>query len=197
MTGISRSRIGRASWIAVAAAFACGGRAPTAGANGTTPAMVRLTPAAEAIVLETAGAPPADTTVSFTTGVQHTIVLRHGPPENIDFAELTFPPTAFADSGRQVTVDVKPRPGIYGVDIHSSLAFRGSALLTFKYGRYFLAPSRSRAVYGDDVQFERALAVAQVLPDGRLALLPSTRPASDNLEAAITSGGTYLVAAPQ
>jgi hypothetical protein len=154
-------------------------------------------PAAEAIVLEAAGAAPADTTVTFATGVQHSIVLRHGPPENIDFAELTFPPAAFADSGRQVTVDVRPQPGIYGLDIRSSLSFRGSALLTFKYGRYFLAPARSRTVYGNDVQYERALSVAQVLPDGRLALLPSTRPASDNLRAVITSGGTYLVAAPR
>lgn len=161
------------------------------------PDALRLIPVAQAIVLETAGPPPADTSVTFTTGELRTIVLRHGPPENVVFAELTFPPAAFADSGSRVQVDIKPRPGLYGVDIRISQPLRERAFLVFKYGRYFLAPARGRAVYGGDVQFERALAIGQVLPDAQLALLPSTRPASDNLRAAVTTGGGYLVAAAQ
>jgi hypothetical protein len=196
MTGISRSRLGRASWI-VFATLACGGRATTRGKGEVGPNAVRIIPAAQAIVLETAGPPPADTSVTFTTGEPRTIVLRHGPPENVVFAELTFPPTAFADSGSRVQVDIKPRPGLYGLDIRISQPLRERAFLVFKYGRYFLAPARARAVYGGDVQFERALAIGQVLPDAQLGLLPSTRPAFDNLRAAITTGGGYLVAAAQ
>lgn len=196
MTGISRSRLGRASWIVVAA-LACGGRATPPGKGAVGPNAVRIISAAQAIVLETAGPPAADTSVTFTTGELRTIVLRHGPPENVVFAELTFPPAAFADSGRGVQVDIKPRPGLYGVDIRISLPLRERAFLVFKYGRYFLAPARARTVYGGDVQFERALAIGQVLPDAQLALLPSTRPASDNLRAAVTTDGGYLVAAAQ
>jgi hypothetical protein len=196
MTEISRSRVGRASWIIVAA-LACGGRAVTPAKEPVGPAAARIIPADHAIILETAGPPLADTSVTFTTGELRTIVLRHGPPENVVFAELTFPPTAFADSGRTVQVDIAPRPGLYGVDIQISLPLRERAFLVFRYGRYFLAPARARTVYGGDVQFERALAIGQVLPDARLALLPSTRPASDNLRAAVTGGGGYLVAAAQ
>jgi hypothetical protein len=159
---------------------------------------VRIIPFANAIVLETAGPPPADTTVTFTAGQARTIVLRHGPPENVVFAELVFPPGAFgADSGREVRVDVRPRPGVYGLDFTTSLALGAGAALVFRYPRYFSAPARARAVYGSDVLFERALAIGQLQPDGRLVLLPSTRPASDNLRAALPAPGSYVVAAPQ
>lgn len=196
MTGISRAHAGRASWI-VLAALACGGRAPNPDKPGVGPNAVRIIPSARALVLETAGPPIVDTSVTFTTGEPRAIVLRHGPPENIVFAQIDFPPTTFGDSGRQVKVDVTPRPGIYGLDIRISLPLTGPASLTFKYGRYFLAPARARTVYGNDVEFERMLAIGQVLSDSQIALLPSTRPASDNLRASITAGGTYLAAAPQ
>lgn len=196
MTGISRAHAGRASWI-VFAALACGGRTPTPGRTGVGPTVVRIVPAAQAIVLETAGPPAVDTSVTFTTGEPRAIVLRHGPPENIVFAELDFPPTAFADSGREVRVNVAPRPGIYGLEVRTSLPLAGPAWLIFKYGRYFLAPAKARSVYGNDVQFERALSIGQVLPDSQIALLPSVRPAADNLRASITTGGTYLAVAPQ
>ncbi len=94
-------------------------------------------------------------------------------------------------------MDITPRPGVYGMDLRVSLPLSGPASLTFKYGRYFLAPVRARTVYGNDVQFERALSIGQTLAGGQLALLPSTRPASDNLRTPIIAAGTYLVAAPQ
>jgi hypothetical protein len=151
------------------------------------------------MVLETAGPPPADTTVTFNTGQPRVIVLRHGPPENVEFAEVAFAPHAFkADSGREVRVEVRPRPGIYGVDVISSVPFAEGASVTFKYARYFLAPALARKVFGNDVAYERGLAVGQVIPNGPLlALLPSSRPAADNLKAAMPAPGTYLVAAPQ
>ena len=194
MTGIFRRRRSPASWI-ILTTFACGGRATTPGKGGVEPQPARVVPIAQAIVLETSGPPPADTSVTFTAGMVHTIVLRHGAPDNLVFAELTFPPAAFADSGREVQVEVKPRRGVYGLDIRTSAPLRGAATLVFKYARYFLSPAKARSLYGNDVQFEQALAIGQMLPNDQLALLPSSRPASDNLQASVTSAGSYVVAA--
>jgi hypothetical protein len=154
-------------------------------------------PLAEAIVLETAGPPPHDTTVTFTAGEPRTIVLRHGPPEYIVFAELRFPASAFAERGREVRVEVRPRPGVYGLEVATSLPIRDSATVVFKYPRYFASPAKARAVYGSDIAFERALAVGRVLPKGMLGLLPSIRPFPDLLQATLPAAGAYLVAAPQ
>jgi hypothetical protein len=175
---------------------ACGGR--SASAKGVEPTAGRVIPLTSAIVLETAGPPPSDTAVTFVAGERHVVVLRHGPPENVVFAELTFAPSAFhADSGRPVQVEIRPRPGVYGLDLLSSVPFSEGASVVFKYSRYFSAPARARAIYGSDVLYERALAVGQLLGTGQsLALLPSTRPSTDNLQATLPGPGTYLVAAP-
>jgi hypothetical protein len=155
-------------------------------------------PLARALVLETGGPPPSDTSVSFTAGRRRTIVLRHGPPENIVFANLTFSATAFADSGQAVTVEVHLRPGVYGLDFTTSLPLRtDGATLVFEYARFFSAPARARQVYGSEVAYERALAIGRILPNSQLELLPSFRPAGDNLGATIPAAGSYLVAAPQ
>jgi hypothetical protein len=161
------------------------------------PTAARLVPGASAIVLETAGPPPSDTVVEFAAGVPHVIVLRHGPPENVVFAELGFPPGAFrTDSGRVVRVQVHPRPGVYGLDVATNVPLGAGASVTFKYARYFLAPARAREAFGSDVLYERALSVAQaVAGSAQLALLPSTRPAADNLRALMPAAGTYVVAA--
>jgi hypothetical protein len=125
------------------------------------------------------------------------IVLYHAG-ESIAFAQLTFEASAFGDSGQTVQVDVRPRPGIYGLDLTTSLPFRGGqAAVTFVYGRYFSAPVRARQVYGSDVATERALAVGRLLSESQVELLPSTRPAPDNLSAPLVAPGSYIVAAPQ
>ena len=186
----------RASWL-VALVAACGGRAPAAaGDEATSP--LRVIPLSRALVVETAGPPVADTSVTFTAGTPRAIVLRHGPPEFIVFAELWFEPRAFgADSGRQVRVDVHPRPGIYGLDVTSSIPLRPGATVSFKYARFFSSSARARQRYGNDALYERALAVGQLQPDSTLALLPSTRPAADVLRASMPASGSYIVAAPQ
>jgi hypothetical protein len=196
MAGIFRGLWGRASWLCLAAAACGGSRSPT-GADPAPRAEARVVPLAEAVVLETSGPPPPDTVVTFRAGEPRVIVLRHGPPEYIVFVELSFPPAAFAEQGREVRVEVRPRPGVYGVDVATSLTVRDSATIAFKYPRYFAAPGRARAVYGSDIAYERALAVGRVLPEGRLALLVSTRPFPDMLRAPLPAAGTYLVAAPQ
>jgi hypothetical protein len=196
MTGISRGRWGRASWLCAVLA-ACGGRAAPK-ADDTAPASARVIPQSQGLVLETAGPPVPDTTVTFIAGTLRTIILRHGPPEYIVFAELRFEPRAFgADSGREVRVDLHPRPGIYGLDVASSIPLRPGASVSFKYARFFLSSARARKRYGNDALYERALMVGHLLPDSMLALLPSTRPAADVLQAGLPAGGTFIVAAPQ
>jgi hypothetical protein len=173
---------------------ACAGRPRTGRVDPTAP---RLVPIASAIVLGTAGPVPADTTVTFPAGEPRVIVLRHGPPENVVFAELSFPPRAFrADSGRPVTVEVRPRRGEYGLDLRADHPFAQGGTVTFKYARYFLAPARAHEAFGSDVLYERALVVGQVLPGAtQLRLLPSTRPVADDLRAPVDAPATYLVAA--
>jgi hypothetical protein len=135
--------------------------------------------------------------VAFIAGQPRTIVLRHGPPEYIVFAELAFPPAAFAEHGREVRVDVRPRPGVYGLQVATSLPIRDSATVVFKYARYFASSAKARAIYGSDLVYERALATGRLLPNGMIELLPSTRPFPDLLQAPLPSAGIYLVAAPQ
>jgi hypothetical protein len=197
MGGIFRRLWGRASWLCLAVAACGGARAPSG--NTKTPAPeARTIPLPEAIVQETSGPPPADTEVTFTAGEPRVIVIRHGPPEYVVFAELSFPAAAFAERGREVRVEVRPRPGVYGLDVVTSLAVRDSATIAFKYARYFAAPGRARARYGSDIAYERALAVGRVRrPESLLTLLPSTRPFPDVLQAPLPAAGTYLVAAPQ
>jgi hypothetical protein len=176
----------------------CGGRKPGAITAPAPPTQPRVLALARVMVLETSGPPPSDTSVTFTTGEPRTIILRHGPPENIVFARLTFLPQAFGDSGQSVRVDVHPRPGVYGIDLTTSQPLRGKgASLMFEYARFFSAPARARQVYGSDVVFERALAVGRLLPDARIELLPPSRPAADVVDADLPTTGTFLVAAPQ
>jgi hypothetical protein len=149
------------------------------------------------MALETSGPPPSDTSVSFPAGTPRAILLRQGPPENIVFARLTFSAGAFPDSGQMVTVDVKPRPGVYGLDVALSKPLRGGATVTFEYARYFSAPQSARQVYGSDAAFERALTVGHLLPENQIELLPSVRPELDHVAAPIATSGSYLVAAPR
>lgn len=197
MTGISRGWWGRATCLWLVAVACGGGRARSAGEGQAGPNPGRVIPLAQALVLETAGPPPADTSVTFRTGEPRTIVLRHGPPDYIVFAEVAFPPRAFSDTGREVRVEIHPRPGVYGVDLRIDQPLRGDATLTFKYPRFFSAPARAREVYRSDVLYERALAIGRLEPDGTVRLLPSARPASDNLQCSLPGPGSYLVAAPQ
>lgn len=200
MRAISQRPFRGATWlriVAVPAIWACGGRQAATPEAQAGPVAPRVLPLAQVFVLETSGPPPSDTSVTFTTGSFRVIVLYHAG-ESIAFARLTFEANAFGDSGRTVRVDVRPRPGIYGLDLSSSLPFRaGQAGVTFVYGRYFSAPARARQVYGSDVATERALAVGRVLSESQVELLPSTRPAADNLGAAVPAPGGYIVAAPQ
>lgn len=156
---------------------------------------LRTLPADSVFILEVGGTPPADTVVRLAPGERRAIVLRHGPPDQAAFAVVEFGDSAFT-GGDSVEVTIRPRPGVFGLDIGSSSAFR-EGTVTFKYARHFAAPLAARQRYGSDEQFERRLAVGRLPGDGRIILLPTRRPASDNVSAALDGPGAYVVAGPR
>ena len=196
MRAISRHLLGTATWLWLV--LACGSpQQATAPTPANQPSPARVLPFSRVIVLETAGPPPSDTVVSFTAGTPRVIVLRHGPPENIVFAKISFSATAFADSGQTVSVEVRPRPGVYGLELATSPPPRGGTSVEFDYARYFSAPARAPQVYRSVPAFERALAVGRLLPENQIELLPTINQGLDRVSAAIPGSGTYLVATPQ
>lgn len=177
----------------------CRGRPQVQGDQPPSPETANVTlPLNQLYVLEWWGAPPQDTSVRFLPGSRRTILLRHAPPDNTVFAELSLPaevfPAATADS---VQLRIETRPGVYGVTITCSPGFAEGAILTFRYPVHFAAPRAANQKYGNPAQFERALGIGVRENDGRYRLLPSTRPAADNLTATIPGPGVYLVAAPR
>jgi hypothetical protein len=123
--------------------------------------------------------------------------MRHGPPENIVFARITFPPAVFGDSGQLVSVDLRPRPGVYGLDISTSIPPRSGFTVVFEFARYFSAPARARQVYRNTPAFESALVLGRVLPDNNIELLPPADDETDKASAVVPGAGSYLAAAPQ
>lgn len=175
---------------------ACGGRrraepAPLPGQTGTT---LGTLPAASVVELEVAGAQPSDTTVTAQAGIPRTVVVRHGFPDNAVFAEVRFDSLAFS-GGSDVTITVRPLPGLYGVTIETSQPF-ATATLTFHYAVHFLAPAEARVTHGSNIAFERTLAIGR-LDAEQVTFITSHRPATDLLRAEITQSGTYLVGAPR
>jgi len=150
-------------------------------------------------LLEMTGIPAEDTTVVFAAGAKRTIILRHGAPDNSTFVELEFGAATFPASAspESISVTVSPRAGVYGVDLTSSVPPGRGAVIRFKYPVHFAAPLAALARYGSDFRFEQALAIAHQLDSGAFGLLPSRRPALDNLEADLRGPGTYLVVAPK
>lgn len=180
-------------------AIACRGR-PTVQSGGVEPSQTPnvTLPADQLYALEWWGAPPLDTAVVFSPGRKRTVLLRHAAPDNTVFAELSLPAELFpAGSADSVRISIEPRAGLYGVTITGTPAFTEGAILTFKYPVHFVAPLAASQRYGNPALFERALAIGVQEEDGRFRLLPSTRPAADNLSATIPGPGVYLVAAPR
>lgn len=185
--------------LVAAAAAACHGAAPGIEGPVQGPAPRSYT-ADQVFTVEVWGTQAPDTTVIFAAAEGRAIVLRHGPPDNTVFAEVTLPPKAMTPSGGRdsVTVSLRPVPGVYGLLIESDGELAQPILLTFKYPMHFGAPADSRARYATDFLFEQALAVALVQDDGaRFQTLRSTRPASDNLQAVVSELGRYQLVAPR
>jgi hypothetical protein len=155
-------------------------------------------PLGRVFVLESWGAQPEDTVVTFAASVPRVVVLRRGQPDNNLFARLFFPAGAVAPvRGDSVTLTIRPRPGLYGFDLAASGEFRDGAEVTFSYGIHFIAPAGVREAYGSDIRFERFLGVGRLEADSTLVFLESWRPGSDVLTAPLVGSGRYLVAAPR
>jgi hypothetical protein len=177
----------------------CGGGSGSAAAPvGPDPVQVtQVVPLSSLYLLELAGPPPVDTSVTLRPGIARTVIVRHAPPDNNTFAEVSFPATVFAgDSVRDsVRVTLTGRPGVYGLTVGADVPIGPGARITFKYPVHFQAPQAATGRYGTALAFEQALVVAAEQADGRYGLLVSTRPASDNLSAPVPHAGTYFAAA--
>jgi hypothetical protein len=192
------ARLSLATATAIAGA-ACGRPTAAPAPVGAPPGTTRILPLDLLYVLEVAGVPPEDTTVTFAIGTPRVIVLRHGPPDNTVFVEISFADSAFVvpDAPDSVTVVVRPRPGLYALDLATTVLPRGGGVIRFKYPVHFSAPLDAIRRYGSQARYEQALRIATLVDGTNYALLPSQRPASDNLLAALPGPGTYLVAAPR
>lgn len=180
------------------AVLACGGSSkPTTAPDPRIPKAVL--PASQLFVLEMSGIPPDDSVVTFSVTQPRVVVVRHGSPDNTVFAELTFPDSVFwsKDGPDSVTVVVRPRPGVYAMDLAMTVIPNRGATIRFKYPVHFVASLDAVQKYGTPGRYERALAIGMLADGSNYALLNSQRPASDNLEAALPGPGSYVVAAPR
>jgi hypothetical protein len=178
----------------------CGGRPQGVLDEAAAPPAPKELKPEEAYLVEVFGPSPPDTTATFLSSQPRTIVLRHGPPDNTVFAEVSLPANALAspDGGDSVRLHIRPLPGIYGVDLLADGKLAEGARLTFKYPVHFAAPAASRDKYPTELEFERALVIArQPEPGAPYRTLPTTRPASDNLSTGLPELGRYLVLAPR
>lgn len=185
--------------MGVTAAGACGG-SPGAGSASPSPAatVTRLVQRDSVLVLEAWGTLAQDTSLMVPVNQRRVVIIRHGAPDNTVFAEIVFPPGTFdAPGADSVRVNLVPRPGIYGLHISADAPMAPGAELVFKYPLHFASPAGVRERYTTDVAFEEALFIGRLLDDGRVAVLPSTRPASDNLRALLPADGVYVVAGPR
>jgi len=173
-------------------AAACGGSAARPNVAGP-PSALPLPPDSHidsVFVLESGGGTPEDTSVVVPPNQPRTILIRRGPPDNSLFARLVVAP---APTERRLTI--RPRPGLYGVELQATAEFAGR--LTLSYAQHFVAPSGARTRYGSDLAFERALLLAQAFPDGRIVFLRTARVGADMVMADLAGSGQYLVAAPR
>jgi len=181
------------------AGLAC--RPPAPPLEGAPPVETqpRVVPVDQLYFLEMSGIPPEDTVVTFPVGQPRVIILRHGPPDNTVFVELAFPDSAFTASNPpdSVSVVVHPRPGLYAVEVTTTVELGAGATIRFKYPVHFSAPVEAVRRYGSAARYEQALAVGSLIDRKTLTLLATRRPATDNLLAALAGPGTYAVAAPK
>ena len=152
----------------------------------------------QAYLLESWGAPAEDTTVAFSASEGRVIVMRRGSPDNNLFARISFPPGSVQPAGGDsAVVSIRPRPGLYGIDLVTNATIGDGAEITFSYAIHFVAPAGARDTYGSEYRFERFLGVARLEGDSTLVFADSRRPASDVLAAPLPGPGRYLVAAPR
>ncbi|HEV8357882.1 MAG TPA: hypothetical protein VGQ17_14115 [Gemmatimonadales bacterium] len=201
---------------AAAAAVVLAGCGPPKGATPAASSAVHQPPALpprkldDVFVLEAAGVEPDDTSVTVPAGAGRVVVLRRSAPDFGLFARLDFPEgvlTGSAGTGgagggargetRAARLTIRPTPGIYGLELELEGSVADGATIVFSYGAHFVAPAGARQRFGNDIAFERKLAIGRVTGDTLVVFLPTSRPGSDMLSAPLPGPGRYLVAAPR
>jgi hypothetical protein len=186
-----------AAGLATALVPGCGGRGTGVSEAALAGQPTGRLPPDRIYVMEMSGVPAGDTAVTFSAGEARTILLQHGAPDNTVFAEVAFPRGSFPGESDSVTVTLRPRPGVYGLELAMPRPPGPGATIRFRYPIHFAPPRAAELQYGHRARIEAALVIGRVLEDGRIGLLASSRPASDNLQAPLTGAGTYLLLAPR
>jgi hypothetical protein len=196
--GISLSALWRASAAAIVT-LGCGGSSSVSGGPAPADDTNVLPPRAlsEVFVLEAAGAITDDTAFSVASGAGRVIVLRRPGPDYGLFARLIIPPGDSATPRGPLEITLRPRPGLFALDVLVQGTLGEGARIEFSYGMHFVAPAGARERYGGDLEFERALRLARLEDSARVVFLPTRRPGSDMVSAPLTVPGRYLVAAPR
>jgi hypothetical protein len=148
-------------------------------------------------LLEAAGAISDDTTIAIAAGAGRVIELRRPGPDYGLFARLVVPPPDTASTRGPLQLTLRPRPGLYAVDLEVQGTLGEGTHIEFSYGMHFVAPAGARERYGGDLLFERELRVGRLDDSARVVFLPTQRPGSDMVAGPVEGPGRYLVAAPR
>ena len=196
MRGISLRALRRASAAAAIVALGCGGAG--SGSSGPAPEPALAPRAiAEVFLLEAAGAIPDDTTISIDAGAGRVVELRRPGPDYGLFARLVIPSPDSAGTRGPLRLTLRPRPGLYALDLEVQGTLGDGASIEFSYGMHFVAPAGARERYGGDLLFERELRMGRLDDSTQVVFLPTSRPGSDMVAGPVEGPGRYLVAAPR
>ncbi|MBW8771981.1 MAG: hypothetical protein JF590_01595 [Gemmatimonadetes bacterium] len=158
------------------------------------PVAVRVAPKGETAPVEVGGVTPNDTVVTLRRGTGRVVILRHGPPDRTDFAELTLPASVFAKAARDsILVTIRTRPGVYGVDLSADADWGPGAELAFKYAIHFYPPADALRRYATLTEVDRRLTLARRERNGDLTIYLSSHPAPDVVKAFIPGEGSYVM----
>ena len=111
--------------------------------------------------------------------------------------KIAAPAPAGARDSTGTKLALRPRPGIFGLDIDAGSRSPAGAALSFSYAVQFVAPEGARERYGSDLAFERELMIARIGSDSIVTFLLTKRTGSDFITAVIPGPGRYVVAAPR
>ena len=160
----------------------------------TGPVVVRVAPKGETAPVEVGGVTPNDTIVVLRRGVGRVVIMRHGPPDRTDFAELDLPASVFAKAARDtILVTIRTRPGVYGIDLSADADWGPGAELAFKYAIHFYPPADALRRYATLTEVDRRLTVARRGGNGDLTIYLSSHPAPDVVKAFIPGEGSYVM----
>ncbi len=158
------------------------------------PVAVRVAPKGETAPVEVGGVTPNDTVIVVRRGVGRVVILRHGPPDRTDFAELTVPATVFAKATNDsIVVTIRIRPGVYGLELSADADWGPGTALAFKYAIHLYPPADALQRYATLTEVDRRLTMARREHNGDLTIYLTSHPAPDVIRALIPGDGTYVM----